>query len=352
MRSRKHRAFLTGFTVLLLTGGLFAAEPQREPVRFSGRIGMSDKGLPVMYWPGTSVEAVFEGTSLAVVLNDETGQPYYNVVIDGNDDEPVVLDPEPGRHTYTVASNLTAGTHSVQLFRRTEGEDGPTEFCGFILDETASLKAPPPAPVRRIEFFGDSITCGMGNEAPDAAADNNNAERNNYLAYGAMTARALNADYRCIARSGIGVMISWFDLEMPGYWDRLDPRSAKIRWDFSTWTPDVVVVNLFQNDSWLVGRMSPVPSGEKIVGAYIDFVTDIRSVYPDAHIVCALGCMDAARQGSPWPGYIHEAVVKMNDPNMSELLFPFTGFVKHPRVRHHREMAERLSAHIRKVMEW
>ena len=120
-------------------------EPQLEPVRFSGRIGTSDAGRPEMYWPGTSIDAVFEGTSLAVVLNDETGKPYYNVVIDGNDASPVVLDMEPGRHTYTVASNLTAGTHSVKLFRRTEGTDGPTEFCGFILDEKASLKTPSPA---------------------------------------------------------------------------------------------------------------------------------------------------------------------------------------------------------------
>jgi hypothetical protein len=211
---------------------------------------------------------------------------------------------------------------------------------------------PPPAPTRRIEFYGDSITCGMGNEAPEDAGDKDNADRNNYLAYGAMTARALEAEYRCIARSGIGILISWYDLVMPDYWDRLDPGNGQSRWDFSKWTPDVVVVNLFQNDSWLVGRMNPVPTEEKIVQSYIDFVSGIRKVYPDAHIVCTLGCMDATRPGSPWPGYIHEAVADMKDPNLSEMVFPYTGFGKHPRVRHHREMAEQLTAHIRKVMDW
>jgi len=113
-------------------------------------------------------------------------------------------------------------------------------------------------------------------------------------------------------------MKSWYDLVMPDYW----------------------------------ARLAPVPTREEIVQAYVGFVSGIRTVYPAAHIVCALGCMDATRSGSPWPGYIHEAVKKMDDPNMSELIFPFTGFKKHPRVRHPREMAERLTDHVSKKMDW
>lgn len=337
--------------MLLLGGGLLAA-PQLEPVRLSGRIGVSDEGRPELYWPGTSVFASFEGTSLSVVLDDDTGKPFYNVLVDGQEETPVILDLEPGLHTYAVATNLADKAHTVQLFRRTEGEDGATEFCGFVLDEGAELQAPPAAPTRRIEFFGDSITCGMGNEVPDDAPDENNALRNNYLAYGAITARDLNAEYRCIARSGIGILISWFDLVMPDYWNRLDPLDADSRWDFSTWTPDVVVINLFQNDSWLIGRLDPVPGEEQIVQAYVDFVSNVRAVYPDAHIVCALGRMDATLPGGPWPGYIHQAVERMDDPNMSEQVFVCNGFTKHPRVRHHREMADQLAAHLKDVMGW
>jgi hypothetical protein len=32
----------------------------------------------------------------------------------------------------------------------------------------------------------------------------------------------------------------------------LDPVDSTSKWDFSGYTPDVVVINLFQNDSWLV----------------------------------------------------------------------------------------------------
>jgi hypothetical protein len=190
----------------------------------------------------------------------------------------------------------------------------------------------------------------MGNEAPDVAKDDKNIHRNNYLAYGAVAARNLDAQYGCIARSGIGLMKSWFDMVMPDYWDRLNPASPEIRWDFSKWVPHVVVVNLFQNDSWLVKKMTPVPTEECIVTAYVDFVSGIRAVYPEAHIVCALGSMNAARNGSLWPGYIHQAVERMGDENISECIFPFNGWGKHPRVRHHAEMAEQLTANIRNVM--
>ena len=43
-------------------------------------------------------------------------------------------------------------------------------------------------------------------------------------------------------------MVSWFPLIMPEMYDRLTPTEASSKWDFSSYQPDVVVVNLFQND--------------------------------------------------------------------------------------------------------
>ncbi len=324
-----------------------------ETIRFSGRNDLSNADEPVLYWSGASVSACFNGTSLGVTLDDLTGDNFYQAILDGAEDSPIVIDCKPGVHTYPLASNLGKGSHEVLLFRRTEGHFGATIFLGFELDEGCELEPlPSPLPARRIEFYGDSITCGMGNEAPDDENDQEKAHQNNYLAYGAITARNLHADYRCIARSGIGMVKSWYDLVMPEMWDRLDPEDPLSRWDFSRWTPHVVVVNLFQNDSWLVSRMDPVPAGEQLVQAYKEFISGIREVYPEAHIVCALGNMDATRAGSPWPGYIHRAVVQLGDSNVSECTFPFKTWRKHPRIRHHREMAEQLTVHIQKVMAW
>ncbi|MBN2713865.1 MAG: hypothetical protein JXR97_15715 [Planctomycetes bacterium] len=323
-----------------------------SPVRIIGRTGLSSNGNPILYWSGSSVQARFEGTSITVVLNDRKGVSFYNAIIDGKDDAPVIVDTEPGVKRYPIATGLKPGDHEILLFKRTEGTDGPSIFLGFVLDDGSKLLAPPKAPDRRIEFYGDSITCGMGNEAPDKGDESANSDRNNYLAYGAITCRELNAEYRCIGRSGIGIIKSWYDLIMPDYWYRINPDDPNSRNDFTKWTPDVVVVNLFQNDKWLIKKLNPVPGEKEIVEAYVKFISGIRKVYPKAHIVCSLGTMDAAKEGSVWPGYVKKAMAEMNDKNMSFLLFPNKDWNRHPRVRHHRKMADLLVAHLKKVMDW
>ncbi len=322
---------------------------------YTGRIDFSNPKAPVMYWPGAYIQAHFEGPVLKIILDDKTGGSYYNVFIDGDFEHPVVIDCQPGQHEYTVPLQLADDVHTLMIFRRTEASTGPTKFLGLVLKDGKTLVEPPARPQRRIEFYGNSITCGMGNEADDDAPDDNMAEENNFLTYAAITARNLGAEYSCIAKSGIGILISWFDLVMPDYYYRLDPDDPNSRWDFSQYTPDVVVVNLFQNDSWLIDRLDPVPDSTAIVAAYVDFVRKIRAEYADALIVCSLGSMDATKEGSPWPGYIEKAVARMQsegDENLATYFFPFKNWYKHPRLRHHAEMAEGLTQFIGARMGW
>ena len=325
-------------------------------IDYTGRIDFSDPQSPVLYWPGTNITAGFEGTSVKIVLEDPGGDNYYNVIIDNDSQNPVTIDCEKGRREYPITTGLKDTVHTIRIFRRTEGFSGPTVFKGFVLDNDKILTAPPPAAKHKIEFFGDSITCGMGNECPDDGPDEDNAKRNNYLAYGAITARNLYAEYVCTAKNGIGIIISWFDMIMPDYYDRLNPAEPDSKWDFSRWTPDAVVINLFQNDSWLINRLDPVPGPEQIADAYYNFIKTIRKTYPDASIICALGSMDATKAGSPWPGYIKTAVNKFkkenNDNKIHYYFFKYDGTGKHPRVRHHQQIAKELTAFIRSTLNW
>jgi hypothetical protein len=161
------------------------------------------------------------------------------------------------------------------------------------------------------------------------------------------------------SQSGIGVMVSWFPFTMPDFYDQLSAvGNNDSAWDFKRWTPQVVVVNLLQNDSWLIGRdhkLQPEPSESQRIAAYKTFVQRIRALYPDAYLVCALGSMDATRPGSPWPGYVTAAVQQMQqdgDKRIGTLFLPYTGYGQHPRVSHHRANAARLTAFIRKKMGW
>ena len=149
---------------------------------------------------------------------------------------------------------------------------------------------------------------------------------------------------------------------MPEMYDRLDPADPASKWDFSLVQPDIVVVNLFQNDSWLVNMPdnesfklrfgTQKPDEEKIIESYKNFVESLRHVYPDAYIICALGSMDATREDSPWPGYVESAVEQLGDNKISTLFFPFIGKGGHPRVEDNKVMADKLISFIEENIEW
>jgi hypothetical protein len=337
-----------------------AVSPDNKNLQYTGRIDFAVPTAPVISWPGTSIVGNFTGTSLSVKLDDQAGKNYLNVFLDGDESRPVIIQAEKGSKTYEVAAHLKPGKHSFLITKRTEGEEGATAFQGIELADGAKLLAPPPRPGRRIEFYGDSITSGMGNEAPDNGRDDLLKDKNNFMSYAAITARSLGAEMHVVSQSGIGVMISWFPFTMPRFYDQLSAVGDNdSKWDFSRWTPDVVVINLLQNDSWLIGRdhkLQPEPNEAQRIDAYKSFVKRIRQLYPNAYIVCALGSMDATRPGSPWPGYVTAAVDQMRaesgDKRIDTIFFEFTGYGQHPRVRQHQANAARLAAFVREKMNW
>jgi hypothetical protein len=326
---------------------------------YTGRIDFADKKAPSLSWPGSSIKANFTGTSLAITLDDQLGKNYFNIFVDGEAQHPYVLEAKQGVQTYVISTALKPGNHSLEIYKRTEGEEGATAFKGLLLDAEAKLLPPPVRPTRRIEIYGDSITSGAGNEGADNGVDHLLNEKNNYWAYGAITARNLNAELHTISQSGIGIMISWFPFIMPQFYDQLSAVGDNdSTWNFAQWTPDLVLINLLQNDSWLIDRekkLQPLPTDAQRVQAYIDFVRSIRIKYPHAQIVCALGSMDATATPK-WPGYVSTAVERMRkenkDTKLDTIFFEYTGYEGHPRIAQHKANAEKLTAFIKTKMGW
>ncbi|WP_281559503.1 electron transporter RnfD [Thalassomonas sp. RHCl1] len=329
-----------------------------ELLQYTGRIDFSAPKAPKISWPGTYIKARFTGDKLSVLLDDEFGHNYFNVFIDEDWDNPVVIRCSKGLATYVISEKLTQGPHSLMISKRTEGEEGNTVFKGLVLAGNGKLLPPAPRPSRRIEFIGDSVTSGMGNEAPQDQDDDKLAEKNNFLAYGAMTARNLDAEYVSTSQSGIGIMVSWFDFTMPKFFLQLNATGLNnSRWDFNQWAPDVAVINLFQNDHALADiRLTPVPDDEARIQAYYRFLKTVRGKYPETLIIATLGSMDAVKPGSKWPGYIQQAITRIKaetgDKQLMTMMFPYTGYDKHPRVQHHRENAALLTKFIRQQMSW
>jgi lysophospholipase L1-like esterase len=333
--------------------------PARDKhISYEGRIVMT-KDAAVLMWPGTAVGVDFEGTGLSASLKDQDTSNYYNVVVDG-----VVrgkIHPDTLRKEYLLASGLPYGRHSVELFKRTEWDKGKTWFYGFVFEGNAALARAPKKPARKMEFFGNSITCGYAVE--DRVHDSPLGYfENNYDSYAAITARHFNAQCHYTAKSGIGVMVSWFPLIMPEMYNRLDPTDSESRWDFSTYRPDLVVINLLQNDAWITNMPANEqfkrrfgtqrPSEEFIIQAYRNFVREVRRVYPKARIICMLGNMDITREGSPWPGYVQKAVEELNDQRIFTLVVPYKNTPGHPKTEEQKAMAETLIAFIDSHINW
>ncbi|GGH04418.1 GDSL-type esterase/lipase family protein [Mucilaginibacter phyllosphaerae] len=347
--------------VALLTFTAFGSNAQtlvnfnNPKIHYMGRTPVTDSTAELS-WTAASVVIRFNGTAVKATLNDEKGLNYYNVVVDNKVAKVMRLD--KGKKEYQLVTGLKAGPHQLQLFKRTEYDWGRTWFYG--LNISGKLLAPPTYR-HKIEYYGDSITCGMADEDTTGKDRGDNTYENGYASYANVAARYFNADVSCISKSGIGVTISWFDYVMPDIYDRVYAHDTT-RWDFKRYTPELVVVNLFQNDSWLVkntkheqfkklfGDTPPTP--EFIISRYQSFIKSIRNKYPKAKIVCALGSMDATKTGSPWPGYIQKAIAGLNDKGIYTHFFAYKNTNGHPSVKEQQIMGDDLTAFIKEKMKW
>jgi hypothetical protein len=325
-------------------------------IRYSGRIAFIDSAA-VLSWSGSSVKLNFDGSNVKFDIRDE-GDNYFTEIIDGKV-VGIAHTQGNGKKEYAI-NNFVPGKHTLELFKRTEWAMGKTFFYGFIID--SKILPAPAEQKRKIEIFGNSISCGYAVLDTEGKDRGSAPFEDGYNSYAALTARHYNAELHNTSKSGIGVTISWFPLIMPEMYDRLDATDSTSRWDFSKYTPQVVIINLFQNDSWLVNMPAnpnfkarfgtKAPTADFLITAYRKFVANVRGKYPKAKIICILGSMDATKPGSPWPGYIQQAVDVLHDKNIYTHIIPYKKTPGHPSAKEQQAMANDLEAFIDQNIKW
>lgn len=341
-------------------------------IRYSGRIDFSNPKVPKFSWSGISIKAAFEGAVCQVMISDyasgtdATGFPnsnYFNFIIDNKRIEVIKCNKE-GKQIYTIP-DLSDSVHTIEIFKRTEALIGEVEFKGFILEKGKKLiKLNAPLPTRRIEFIGNSITCGYGNEGPDRDCKFSGGTENNYLAYGAITARNLNAEYHAVSFSGKGMYQNYDESKeevLPELYDRTLAFNPDLKWDFKKYIPDVVVINLGTNDFAKAN-----PDSASFVDAYLGFIKNIRVNYPNAQIICVTGSMmsDGYPVGmkalSTLKKYIQVVLAessKRGDTKISTFNMTGQGSLGygcdwHPNVKQHQKNAGELTKFIKEKMNW
>ncbi len=329
-------------------------ETENAAVRFVGRMDFADPDSPRFSWSGSGAVARFVGDQVSVSLQD-SGQNQFTPVLDGQPLPKLVA--KPGRATYVLARGLESGTHTIELYRRTEAHLGVTQFIGFDFGADGQLLAPPTAPERRIELVGDSISCGYGNEGTSASCPFSPDTENHYLTYGALAARELNAEISTIAWSGKGVVFNYgddVDQPLPELYSLSIPTQPTAEWDFS-WQPHVVVINLGTNDF----STDNDPSPELFRSSYVALLETIRARYPNAVIIGTLGTLlggedliaaqrgiQAAVQTRRNAGDQRVHAWEMQVENIGR------GCDYHPSLATHRAMADALKAELTRRLGW
>jgi|WetSurMetagenome_2_1015567.scaffolds.fasta_scaffold22548_4 lysophospholipase L1-like esterase len=321
-------------------------------IRFVGRVAPGPGDEARYAWSGAGFIARFSGTGVAVRLQDDKNE--HQVVLDGRVLPKLVTG--NGVERYVVAKDLPPGEHRLEVYRRTEALFGVTRFLGIEVADGHLLDAGP-APARRIEVVGDSISCGYGDEGSTPDCRFSADTENHYASYGAVLAHSLGAELSTVAWSGRGVVRNYAgepgDL-MGRLYERTLPGSASSPWSQRE-SNDAVIVNLGTNDF----STEPDPDEDLFVRAYVDLLERIRGGNPRAFILCTVGPMLAGQDLERARAAIAKAVeqrsaagdarvaaYRMTTPNESP------GCDWHPGLATHRRMAEELEMPIRTALGW
>jgi Carbohydrate esterase 2 N-terminal/GDSL-like Lipase/Acylhydrolase family len=321
-------------------------------IQYTGRIDFTNTRLPRFWQPGVYFTTKFTGADCEVILNDEMlwgkKHNYLEIVVDG---KPARLQTKSKRDTITVARNLSAGVHVLTICKNTEANIGYLELVGIRCKQ---LVSPPAKPARKIEFIGNSITCGTGSDISVIPCGKGvwEDQHNAYFSYGAVTARALNAQYHLSAVSGIGLLHSCcnLDITMPRVFDKISMRNDTIAWNFSLYQPGVVTICLGQNDG--------LQDSAVFCNNYITFIRQLRKYYPTAGILCLSSPMADAVLTAFMKRTLTAIVSEMNkegDKKIRSFFFSrqyHNGCDGHPDLDEHRKIALELTGYIRRMMKW
>ena len=242
---------------------------------------------------------LLKGDNSATDPEKETLLARYAVMLDGR----VITDErlDAAERTVAVFEGETGEKHEVKVIKLSESTRSNLGFAGV---ETDGVIRPVPEKARKLKVIGDSITCGYGVEG-DLTQTFTTRTENAMKAYGYLTADALDADVELVSFSGFGILSGYTDTgiintdclvptyyEKAGLNDFVFPDGTKAEdhmWNFDTYQPDTVVINLGTND--LSYCKEDTDKKKQYRELYKEFLKTVRKHDPQAKILCILGVM-------------------------------------------------------------
>ncbi len=280
--------------------------PNAESVKLIGRTA-EDNGILWLAQSASGIEFTFTGTSATVnIIGDsmytmgKDKQARFAVYVDGERTLDTQVD--AAEKSYEIFSSATEKETTVKILKLSES----AESIFGIRSVTVNGTAPKPTAEKelKIEFIGDSITCGYG--VDDEVKENHfsTSTEDATKAYAFKTAQKLDADYSLVCYSGHGIISGYSSDDkkvtaqlVPPIYEKFGKSYGNangfspitVDWDFSRFVPDFIVINLGTNDDSYTKRKEDRVAD--YTENYVKFLKKIRENNPDAHIICALGVM-------------------------------------------------------------
>lgn len=307
---------------------------------------------------------------------DDRGNLYQVELVDQDDkvlQQQVLQTSTSTGATYRISIGEIAGMlkpgrrYSLVLSKRTEAFFGTVKLyslqmasnaCRVVKESRAEVATKGP----RIEFIGDSLSCGYGIEGESPCKFSAKTE-NALLAFPVITAQMLNAqEYSLLCYSGKGVVRNYgaptrtSPDPFPVYYNRTLATVRDYTWDFksSSFQPDIVVITLGGNDF----STAPQPHYDEYAYGYHRLLDHVQRVNSPRKVTIFAVCGPLSH--NCYGNFTQRVVQDRSDPLVHFVnLFgvfdpvdpgPHMGCDGHPNVRGNYLMAKRLSEAIQKVI--
>ncbi len=326
----------------------FANGRNVDKLKLLGRTKITEEGLACDFTAsGFELVAEIKGEiSLSVTVFGED-DVYFTAYIDGERYPERLKAEKNGTSDIKLGGFGDAAKHTVKLVKQTEQQNAICTFRSLCV--CGELIGAAPNKSKYIEFIGDSITCGYGNdwidktEGREGRAVNQDGTRT----YAYFTAEAFDADFSMISYSGIGVAYGWSgDFVISRLFGRESAlRDAEKKCDFSNKrVPDLVVINLGTNDAAFPSESTE----EKFKTAVKAVIEQVRVSYGGRiNVVWVGGMMEESRLS--WvEGALSELGGERNGLyTLSLYNRSHTGANGHPTVAEQRVGADKLISYIK-----
>ena len=259
---------------------------------YQGRVDQLQNDQVILIGTASSVSFNFIGNKCSISLQIVDSYEHHNyvqLVLDGKYIGKIRIE-KGAVQSFPIKVTSNKKEHRLEIYKNTEAHSGNILFAGT----TAKLIPISFKKKKKIEFIGDSITCGAASDPSDVPCDKGEYmdHHNGYYAYGPTLSRAIGADYLMSCVSGIGMYRNWNDENkdeaiMPDVYPNLylTKDASKPRYDFA-FQPDIISIALGTNDfSGGDGKKERLPfNPEKYVSNYIDFIKMLYKHNPKAQI--------------------------------------------------------------------